>query len=46
MKTFEQLCEEYNNVKVLKRGGQKKVFSAINNNMGKCVIKRNYSGHP
>lgn len=39
MKTFEQLCEEYNNVKVLKRGGQKKVFSAINNNMGKCVIK-------
>lgn len=39
MKTFEQLCEEYDNVNVLKRGGQKKVFSAINKNQGKCVIK-------
>lgn len=39
MKTFEQLCEEYDNVKILKRGGQKKVFSAMNKSQGKCVIK-------
>ncbi len=39
MKTFEKLCEEYDNIKILKRGGQKKVFSAMNKNQGKCVIK-------
>lgn len=39
MKTFEQLCEEYDNVNVLKRGGQKKVFSAMSKSQRKCVIK-------
>ena len=29
MKKFEQLCEEYEDVRILKRGGQKNVFSAI-----------------
>lgn len=39
MKTFEQLCGEYDNVTILKRGGQKKVFSAMSKSKGKCVIK-------
>ncbi len=43
MKKFEQLCEEYENVRILKRGGQKNVFSAINRNRQKCVIKLYFS---
>lgn len=39
MKTFEQLCEEYDNVNMLKRGGQKMVFSAMSREWGQCVIK-------
>lgn len=39
MKTFEQLCGEYDNVVVLKRGGQKKVYSAVSKKFGRCVIK-------
>lgn len=43
MKKFEQLCEEYEDVRILKRGGQKNVFSAIDRNHQKCVIKLYFS---
>lgn len=43
MKTFEELCGEYNDVTLLKRGGQKKVFSATSNSRGRCVIKLYFS---
>lgn len=43
MKTFEQLCKEYDNVTILKRGGQKQVFSAMSKNRGRCVIKLYFS---
>lgn len=36
---MRSLSNEYDNVNILKRGGQKKVFSAMNKSQGKCVIK-------
>lgn len=39
MKQFETLCEEYENVSLLTRGGQKVVFKADHKNYGECVIK-------
>lgn len=39
MKTFEKLSEEYNNISMIKRGGQKIVFSATKKEWGQCVIK-------
>lgn len=39
MKTFEKLSEEYNNINMIKRGGQKIVFSATKKEWGQCVIK-------
>lgn len=37
MKTFEKLSEEYNNINMIKRGGQKIVFSATKKEWGQCV---------
>lgn len=43
MATFEELCQTFENVSVLKRGGQKQVYRAHNDQYGDCVIKLYFS---
>lgn len=38
MLSFEQLCKKYDDVNILKRGGQKVVFSAKDKQHGKCFF--------
>ena len=39
MEKFEEMCSRFDKVSIWKRGGQKLVYSAVNKDYGKCVIK-------